>query len=68
MPDCDYIVREAGDGWGVYARRTGEPVRLNGRVQTGLAIETATGLVEALSLLTPLAPDRADEAERETTH
>ncbi|ACL56950.1 hypothetical protein Mnod_1961 [Methylobacterium nodulans ORS 2060] len=35
MPDRGYAVRKGREGWGVYAQHTGEPVRVNGRVQTG---------------------------------
>ena len=51
MPNRGYSVRKGREGWGVYAQQTGEPVRVNGRAQTGLPLETATELAESLKTL-----------------
>jgi hypothetical protein len=39
------------DGWTVYDTATGEPARVNGVPQTGLDIQDADELVDALMLL-----------------
>ncbi|ACL63267.1 hypothetical protein [Methylobacterium nodulans] len=51
MPNRVFAVRKGHDGWGVYSQHTGEPVRVNGREQTGLARETALQLVSSLRML-----------------
>ncbi|ACL57748.1 hypothetical protein [Methylobacterium nodulans] len=51
MPHRGYTVRKDREGWGVYQLHTGEPVRVNGRVQTGLPRETAAELASALKTL-----------------
>ncbi|WP_018260935.1 hypothetical protein [Methylobacterium sp. WSM2598] len=63
MPNRNYTVRKDRGGWGVYCLQTGEPVRVNGQAQTGLALETATELAESLRLLTTTG---ADTVERPT--
>ncbi|ACL58768.1 hypothetical protein [Methylobacterium nodulans] len=51
MRNRSFAVRKARKGWGVYCARTGEPVRVNGREQTGLPRETAAELATSLKIL-----------------
>ncbi|ACL57446.1 hypothetical protein [Methylobacterium nodulans] len=51
MPHRGYTVRRAREGWGVYVVGTGEPVRVDGREQTGLSSESAIELLAALRVL-----------------
>ncbi|ACA15289.1 hypothetical protein M446_0730 [Methylobacterium sp. 4-46] len=60
MANRTYTVRRESDGWGVYALQTGEPVRVNGRAQTGLPLETATELAESLRLLAAVGRESAE--------
>lgn len=60
MPNRGYTVRKGPEGWGVYALHTGEPVQVNGRVQTGLPLETATELAESLKALALAGSDAAE--------
>ncbi|GJD52201.1 hypothetical protein OPKNFCMD_4963 [Methylobacterium crusticola] len=46
-----FAVRGEQGGWTVYDMETGEPARVNGRLQTGLSLETAESLADALSEL-----------------
>ncbi|ACL63119.1 hypothetical protein [Methylobacterium nodulans] len=61
MPDRGYTVRMGREGWGVYAQQTGEPVRVNGRVLTGLPLETATEFAESLQLLAVIGTDAVEQ-------
>ncbi|ACL61561.1 hypothetical protein [Methylobacterium nodulans] len=61
MPNRGYTVRKGREGWGVYALHTGEPVRVNGRMQTGLPLETATQLAESLQLLAVIGTDAVEQ-------
>ncbi|ACL55689.1 hypothetical protein [Methylobacterium nodulans] len=60
MPDRGYAARREREGWGVYAVHTGEPVRVNGRVQTGLSREAATQLAASLKILAFIEDDTGD--------
>ncbi|ACA18162.1 hypothetical protein M446_3784 [Methylobacterium sp. 4-46] len=51
MPNRSYIVRKTHDGWSVHAAKTNEPVRLNGREQTGMSREAAAELANSLEML-----------------
>ncbi|ACL56951.1 hypothetical protein [Methylobacterium nodulans] len=51
MPNRRFTVRKGRNGWGVYAAHTGEPVRVNGREQTGMSREAATQLAASLKIL-----------------
>ncbi|WFT83530.1 hypothetical protein QA634_09400 [Methylobacterium sp. CB376] len=59
-----------GGGWGVYCSQTGEPVRVNGRPQTGLPLETATDLAESLRLLASAGTETIERptVDRRSTH
>ena len=46
-----YDLRKEGEGWTVYDTLTLEPARIKGVRQTGLDMEAADGLVDALNAL-----------------
>jgi len=50
-PAAEYDMCPGADGWTVYDTATGEPARVNGVPQTGLDIQDADELVDALMLL-----------------
>ncbi|MGY2048642.1 hypothetical protein [Methylobacterium sp. JK268] len=66
MSHRGYTLRRENGGWGVYARDTGEPVRVNGRLQTGLPHETAAELAEALQALIQPGPATAPPSTPKT--
>lgn len=51
MPNRWFTVRKRREGWGIYSQHTGEPIRVNGRMQTGLSRETAIQLADLLKAL-----------------
>ncbi|WP_018262245.1 hypothetical protein [Methylobacterium sp. WSM2598] len=70
MPNRNYTTRKDRGGWGVYCPQTGAPVRVNGRAQTGLPLETATELAESLRQLAAVGtePIQRPTVDRRSAH